>query len=333
MATVPLEHDRDALLAAGWAALPDTYRPPTYTPTLVEAQRWCKHLAETHYENFHVASWFLPERLRTHFHAVYAYCRVSDDLGDEVGDSGQSLALLDWWQRQLEACYRAPATDPSPTHPVFVALAVPIRECNIPIDPFADLLTAFRQDQTITRFATIEDVLAYCRYSANPVGRLVLYLAGYSDQERFRLSDQTCTALQLANFWQDVRVDHAKGRIYLPQADMARFKVSEAMLAEGIEQRRAPAALRDLLRYETGYARVLFKGGLPLIGMVDRELAVDLDLFSRGGLEILRAIESQQFDVLRARPSISKPRKAALLLRALAGKYLPVPPMRRGRRT
>ncbi len=315
MATAPTEHDREALLLAGWAALPPEYRPAAETPTLAEARRWCQRLCETHYENFHVASRFLPERLRPHFHAIYAYCRVADDLGDEVGDPAQSLALLDWWGHQLALCYRGQAT-----HPVFVALAPTIRDCSIPIEPFDDLLTAFRRDQTVTRFATIEDLLAYCRHSANPVGRLVLYVAGYSDEERFRLSDQTCTALQLANFWQDVRVDHAKGRVYLPQADMARFKVTEAMLAE----ERANSAVRELVRYEVGYARVLFRSGLPLIGMVDRELAVDLDLFSRGGLEILRAIEAQDCDVLRARPSISKPRKAALLLRALAGKYLPL---------
>ncbi len=323
MATTPLQYDRENLLREGWAALPPEYRPPAQAPTLAEAQAWCQRQTETHYENFHVASWFLPERLRKHFHAVYAYCRVSDDLGDEVGDAAQSLALLDWWEEQLRLCYRGEAT-----HPVFVALLPTIRACNIPIEPFADLLTAFRQDQTITRFATIEDVLGYCRYSANPVGRLVLYVAGYTDEERFRLSDQTCTALQLANFWQDVRVDHAKGRVYLPQADMARFKVTEAMLAEGIAQGRANAAVRELLRFEAGYARVMFRSGLPLIGMVDRELAVDLDLFSRGGLEILRAIEAQDYDVLRERPSISKGRKAGLLTRALASKYLPL----RGRR-
>ena len=266
------------LLAAGWAALPEAYRPPEHAPTLEEARQWCRHLTETHYENFHVASRFLPERLRPHFHAVYAYCRVSDDLGDEVGDRAQALALLDWWGQQLTACYRGEAT-----HPVFIALRPTIVSCDIPMEPFADLLTAFRRDQTQTRYESIEDLLDYCRYSANPVGRLVLYIAGYRDDERFRLSDQTCTALQLANFWQDVRVDYAKGRIYLPQADMARFKVTEAMLAEGVEQGHASAAVRELLRYEVGYARVMFKAGLPLIRMVDRELAVDLDLFSRGG--------------------------------------------------
>ncbi len=324
MATLSIDHDRVLLLAQGWAKLPALYRPPEKAPTLAEAQAWCRHLTETHYENFHVASWFLPERLRTHFHAIYSYCRVSDDLGDEVGNSAQSSALLDWWEEQLLACYGGEAV-----HPVFVALAPTIQACRIPMEPFADLLTAFRQDQAITRFPSIEDVLRYCQKSANPVGRLVLYTAGYADAERFRLSDQTCTALQLANFWQDVRVDYAKGRIYLPQADMARFKVTEAALAEGIAQRRASEAVRELMRYEVGYARVLFHSGLPLVGMVERDLAVDLDLFSRGGLAILRAIEAQQFDVLRARPSISKSRKAALLLRAVAGKYLRLP----GRRT
>ncbi len=320
MATASLHHDlneRELLLAQGWASLPAAYRPPEKPPTLAEAQDWCRRLTETHYENFHVASWFLPRRLRTHFQAVYAYCRVSDDLGDESGSSTQAAALLDWWQEQLLACYRGEAL-----HPVFVALVPVIRECGIPMEPFADLLTAFQQDQVVRRYTSIEDLLAYCRCSANPVGRLVLYMAGYSDEERFRLSDQTCTALQLANFWQDVRVDHARGRIYLPQADMARFKVSEAMLAEAVAARSATPQIRELLRYEVGYTRVMFHGGLPLISKVDRELAIDLDLFSRGGLAILRAIEEQGHDVLRARPSISKAGKAALLLRAVASKYL-----------
>ena len=312
--------DRATLLEQGWSVLPASYRPPAQAPSLAEAQAWCKHLTETHYENFHVASWFLPERLRSHFHAVYAYCRVSDDLGDEVGDREQSLALLDWWGEQLEACYCGQAT-----HPVFVALQPTIQACKIPMQPFADLLVAFRQDQSVTRFATIEDVLHYCAYSANPVGRLVLYVAGYSDEERFRLSDQTCTALQLANHWQDVRTDYLeRDRIYLPQADMARFKVTEQMMIDEIRAGRTSPQVRELIRYEVGYTRVMFGAGLPLIRMVDRELAVDLDLFSRGGLETLRAIEKQDCDVLGHRPSISKGRKAALLLRALAGKYLPL---------
>jgi squalene synthase HpnC len=312
--TAPNPSDTNNLLARGWAALPPGYRIPDSAPTLEEARAWCKHLAETHYENFHVATWFLPARLRPHFHAIYAYCRVSDDLSDEVGNTEQSLALLDLWGRELDACYEGRAR-----HPVFVALAETIRICSIPREPFADLLTAFRQDQLVTRYATMQDVLGYCRYSANPVGRLVLYTCGYSDDERFRLSDFTCSALQLANFWQDVRVDWAKDRVYLPQHEMQRFGVTDATIEQGI----TTPEFRALLKYEVEYARDLFRQGLPLIGMVDRDLAVDLDLFSRGGLEILNAIEDQNFDVLTSRPSISKRTKLQLALRAVTGKFLP----------
>jgi squalene synthase HpnC len=305
---------RDELIARGWAALPSTYRIPEVVPTLAEARAYCKRLAESHYENFHVASWFLPKALRPHFHAIYAYCRISDDLGDEVGDAAQALALLDLWGRELDACYEGHAR-----HPVFVALAETIRECSIPKEPFADLLTAFRQDQSVTRFRTMQEVLAYCRYSANPVGRLVLYACGYTDEERFLLSDATCSALQLANFWQDVSVDFAKGRVYLPQEDMQRFGVTDETIAQGI----ATPGFRALLDYEVDFARRLFEEGLPLIGMVTSDLALDLDLFSRGGLEILRAIERQDYDVLSARPAISKGRKLMLALRAVTGKALP----------
>jgi len=301
------------LIEQGWAALPAEYRMPAAAPTLAEARAWCQRLTETHYENFHVASWFLPKRLRPHFHAIYAYCRVSDDLGDETGDQEQSLALLELWGQELDACYRGETR-----HPVFVALAETIRECDIPKEPFADLLVAFRRDQRAVRMATMQDVLDYCHYSANPVGQLVLYVCGYRDEERFRLSDFTCTALQLANFWQDVREDYARNRIYFPQEDMRRFGVHEETIAAG----KLTPQFRELMRYEVEYARETMRKGLPLIGMVDRELAIDLDLFSRGGLEILRAIEEQGYDVLRARPAISKSRKAALLVRALTGKFL-----------
>jgi squalene synthase HpnC len=301
------------LIEEGWAALPSEYRMPAAKPTLAEARRWCQRLTETHYENFHVASWFLPKRLRPHFHAIYAYCRVSDDLGDETGSREQGLALLDFWGQELDACYRGETR-----HPVFVALAETIRECEIPKKSFADLLVAFRRDQRVVRMETMRDVLDYCRYSANPVGHLVLYVCGYRDEERFRLSDYTCTGLQLANFWQDVREDYGRNRIYFPQEDMRRFGVEEASIAEG----SFTPEFRELMRYEVSYARTMMQQGIPLAGMVSRELAIDLDLFSRGGLEILRAIEEQNFDVLRARPAISKSRKAALLVRALTGKFL-----------
>jgi squalene synthase HpnC len=307
------QYDRD-LVERGWSALPPEYRIPEQPPTLDQARAYCQRLATTHYENFHVASWFLPARLRSHFYSIYAYCRISDDLGDEVGNREQSLALLDLWGRELDACYRGEAR-----HPVFVALAETIRACDIPQKPFADLLVAFRQDQTVLRYPTMDDVLGYCRYSANPVGRLVLYACGYRDPEMFRLSDFTCTALQLANFWQDLSADYARGRIYLPLDEMQRYGVDEATIA-----RRDPTpAFRELLRHEVDYARRMFAEGLPLIGLVDRELAVDLDLFSRGGLEILHAIERRQYDVLTARPVISKTRKLGLVVRALYGKLMP----------
>jgi squalene synthase HpnC len=317
---MPVDVANHELIEKGWAALPPDYRIPERPPTLDEARAWCRRLAETHYENFHVASWFLPERLRPHFHAIYAYCRVSDDLGDEVGDPEASLALLDLWRHELDACYQGVAR-----HPVFVALGETIRACDIPKEPFADLLVAFRQDQTVTRFATKADVLGYCRCSANPVGRIVLYACGYRDPERFALSDQTCSALQLANFWQDVRVDYAKNRVYFPGEDMARFGVTEEMIAAA----RFTPQFRDLMRHEVAFARDLFQAGLPLMNMVDRQLALDLDLFSRGGLEILRAIERQDYNVLRARPAISKTRKAALLLRALANRFIAFPKVKR----
>jgi squalene synthase HpnC len=306
------------LIERGWAALPASYRMPAQAPTLVEARAWCQHLAETHYENFHVASWFLPQALKPHFHAIYAYCRVSDDLGDEVGDIDASLALLDFWGEELDACYAGRAT-----HPVFVALQETIRACGIPKEPFADLLTAFRQDQTKTRFATMREVLDYCRYSANPVGRLVLYACGEVNgpdrEEKFQMSDATCSALQLANFWQDVSVDWKKDRVYIPQEDMQRFGVSDATIAAGV----FTPEFRALMKHEVGYARSLFTAGLPLINRVQRDLALDLDLFSRGGLEILNAIEQRDFDVLSARPAISKKTKLSLAMRAVLCKMLP----------
>jgi len=295
----------------GWASLPPEYAIPEQAASEEEARAYCRRLARTHYENFSVATWFLPKQLRQHFFNVYAYCRISDDLGDEVGNPQASLRLLDQWEAELDACYAG-----SPRHPVFVALAETVRVCDIPKQPFTDLLAAFRQDQTVARYATFEDLIGYCRYSANPVGHLVLYLCGYRDAERQALSDFTCTALQLANFWQDVSDDYAKGRIYLPQADIRYFGVTEADIAA----QRNTAAFCDLMAFQVDRAYDWFERGLPLVKQVDRELAVDLELFTRGGQEILHAIELQGYNVLGQRPSISKSRKLALVARAALGK-------------
>jgi squalene synthase HpnC len=299
--------------ALGWSRLPEEYAIPKTAPSLAQAQEYCRRLARTHYENFSVATWFLPKHLRQDFLNVYAYCRISDDLGDEVGDPSAALALLDEWQAELDACYAD-----APRHPVFVALAETVKKFAIPKDEFSDLLIAFRQDQTVTRFETFNDVLGYCRYSANPVGHLVLYLCGYHDPERQQLSDYTCTALQLANFWQDVTVDYAKGRIYLPLEDLRRYSVNEEALA----QNRNLPAFCQMMKFEVERARQWFDRGLPLVKKVNKELSVDLELFSRGGQEILNAIERQGFAVLGRRPVISKPRKLALVARAALGKLL-----------
>ena len=189
-----------------------------------------------HYENFTVASRLLPRRLRQHVCNIYAYCRWADDLADEIGDPQRSLALLDWWETQLRDCY-----DGRAAHPVFIALSETIRKFDIPAEPFLDLLVAFRQDQRVTRYETIDQVLEYCRCSANPVGRLVLYLGRCHTPERARLSDSICTGLQLANFCQDVARDWDRGRIYLPQADCRRFGYDEAVFRPaGVQRRLSP---------------------------------------------------------------------------------------------
>jgi squalene synthase HpnC len=320
-----------------WSSLPPAYRIPDHAPSLTAAQQYCRQLARSHYENFSVSTWFLPKQLRQHFFNVYAYCRISDDLGDEVGDPRKALALLDIWQGELDATYLSLVQPPlkdvrcnvetlqpgpscvnpsGPKHPVFVALRETIREFDIPRAEFANLLKAFRQDQSITRYQTFDDLLGYCQNSANPVGHLVLYLCGYSDRERQQLSDYTCTALQLANFWQDVRVDWDKGRVYLPLESLRRFGVTESDIA----QRRFTPQFRDLMRFEVERARQWFARGLPLINKVDRALAIDLELFTRGGQEILNAIERQDHNVLARRPAISKSRKLWLVMQAAAGK-------------
>lgn len=293
--------------------MPPEYAIPEVVPSLIEARAYCERLARSHYENFSVATWFLPQRLRQHFYNVYGYCRISDDLGDEVGDTAVALRLLERWGEELQACYAG-----SPRHPVFVALSETVRMFGIPQHEFSDLLTAFRQDQSVMRYETFDDLLGYCKNSANPVGHLVLYLCGYSDAERQKLSDYTCTALQLANFWQDVSIDYLKGRIYLPLEDLRRFGVVE----EDIAGKRNTNAFCEMMRFEVARAWHWFQQGEPLIGKVSKELAIDLELFTRGGQEILNAMERQGYAVLGRRPSISKSRKLALVARAAIGRLL-----------
>jgi squalene synthase HpnC len=273
-------------------------------PSLRESRSYCRRLARRHYENFTVASWLLPRVLRPHFDNVYAYCRWADDLADEAGDPARSLTLLDWWEAELRACYRGQTR-----HPVFTALAQTIAQFRIPADPFLDLLVAFRQDQRTTRYETFEELLDYCRCSANPVGRLVLYLGECHTPERLPLADAICTGLQLANFCQDVARDWQRGRIYLPQADCRRCGYSEAMFAG----RQCNDAFRRLLAAQVDRAEQWLRRGMPLIKLLPQQLRFDVALFAHGGLAILEAIRRQDFDIWTCRPKVSRMEKLCIL--------------------
>ena len=275
-----------------------------------DAEAYTRWLATHHYENFHVVSFLLPKELHQDFYNVYSFCRWADDLGDEIGDTAESLRLLAWWQELLDRMYDRGEAD----HPVFVALRGTAERRSLPKQPFSDLIKAFVHDQTVTRYPTWEDVFYYCRYSANPVGRLLLYLCGYSDAERQKLSDATCTALQLANFWQDVSVDLKKDRVYIPLEVMHRHSYTVEDLFAGCETVHFQSVMKEIV----DRARTLFIEGLPLCNMVNRRLSLDLHLFSRGGMRVLDKIEQQDYRVLHARPAIGKVERVGLLIRTLA---------------
>ncbi len=277
------------------------------------AQAYTRWLATHHYENFNVASWLLPKELHQHFYNLYAYCRWADDLGDEIPEKERALELLNWWERELDACYEG-----KPAHPVFVALHETVVAKDVPKQPFADLLKAFRQDQAVKRYGSWEAVLDYCVYSANPVGRLVLYLCGYRDAQRQKLSDATCTELQLANFWQDVSHDLEKGRIYIPLDRAVAHGVSES----DIVGKKFSGQYVTLMKELIARTRELFEEGLPLSRKVKGKLSVDLEMFSRGGLAVLDAIEKMGYDTLNRRPKVSKGKQVRLLGRAIVAQVV-----------
>lgn len=274
-----------------------------------EALNYTRWLATSHYENFHVVSFLLPGHLHQDFYNVYSFCRWADDLGDEIGDPAESLRLLAWWRSELREMFSGRAR-----HPVFAALRGTAEKHQLPELLFDDLIKAFEQDQRQNRYRDWPDILRYCEYSANPVGRLVLMLCGYSDPERFALSDATCTALQLANHWQDVTVDLGKDRVYLPLDLLERHGCT----VEQIFERRFTPGFRAAMQEACAEAGKLFLKGLPLAGMVNRRLSIDLELFSRGGMQVLRKIARQDYDVLKGRPVITKLERAGLLLGAIA---------------
>jgi squalene synthase HpnC len=296
----------------GFAAELERFGPQSrFAPVGPEQGRaYCRRLAQTHYENFSVATLLLPRRLVPHFHAVYAYCRWADDLGDETGGGEESLRLLAWWREELLRCY-----DGSPRHPVMAALMPTICRFNIPQAPFLDLLTAFEQDQRVKEYDSYAQLLAYCKNSANPVGHLVLYLCESYTPENARLADCVCTGLQLANFWQDVSRDYDIGRVYVPAEDRRRFGYTDADL----RARRFTPAFADLMAFEVERARQLFHAGEPLIERVPGDVQLDIELFIRGGQAILGRIEAQGYNVWHARPEVPKWEKAALLARAAWG--------------
>lgn len=284
---------------------------PVAAYSIEESHRYCRQLSQTHYENFRVVSWFLPKRLHQDFATLYSFCRWSDDLADEIGNSRKSLLLLDWWRQQLDLCYSS-----GPTHPVMISLQQTIFRHNVPIQPFEQLLSAFGQDQVKIRYATRHEILDYCSRSANPVGRLVLRLSEADCPENIALSDAICTGLQLANFCQDMARDAANDRIYAPADLQTHFGVGESMILA----RQSTPELRAMLKQWTVEARSFFLDGSRLIERVPDWLRVDIDLFVRGGLASLTAIERQDFDVWRQRPTVSKSCQAKLLLQAALSK-------------
>ena len=288
--------------------------------SLADSLSYTRRLARSHYENFQLVSRLLPRRLHQDFFNVYAFCRWADDLGDEIGDTERSLVLLEWWREELADLYAGRVR-----HPVYVALRETVEKHDVPEEPFTDLIRAFVQDQTVTRYADDDELAAYCRYSANPVGRLVLHLCGYTDEGRRGLSDLTCTALQLTNFWQDVARDRAIDRVYIPIDRMESHHYSVEMLDEDLRRGRARPAFQALMRSLVGDAERLFQKGLPLADQVDRRLAVDLELFSRGGLAILELIRRQDYDTIRQRPKLGKLGRLSLLLRVATRRLLTHP--------
>ena len=297
------------------------YGPTTAAKAVSEedARGYCRQLAQSHYENFTVVSRLFPRRLYQHLCNVYAYCRWADDLADEhsshdprggdISRGEMATMLLDWWEGLLDAAYAGEAA-----HPVFVALIETIREFDVPRQPLADLLVAFRRDQIQTRYETLDELLTYCEKSANPVGRLVLCLGRCATAENVRLADSICTGLQLANFWQDVKRDYDGGRIYIPEELCRRHGWDEARFAAG----KCDQAFRDLLAPLVIDAGARLAAGQRLVQEVPHDLRLAVQLFIGGGRAVLAAIERSGYDVWSRRPTVSRLTK----LRLVATSYL-----------
>lgn len=278
---------------------------------IAQSHRYCQQLATQHYENFPVGSLLIRKNLRPHVHTIYAFARTADNFADELApqNPGQALANLQEWDQHLDQSVAGHAN-----HPIFIALAKTIRQFDLPPQLFHDLVHAFRQDVTVRRYHTMENVIQdYCRYSANPVGRLVLLLHGYRDEKLMQLSDAICTALQLANFWQDIAIDLKKDRIYLPQVDMQEFGVTEEQLAH----HELTPQFQALLRHEITYARQLFGKGVTLLTHLRGRLRWEIRATWLGGMGILDRIERVGYDIFRRRPQWNKWERVGLFLKAI----------------
>jgi squalene synthase HpnC len=277
--------------------------PVPTTGDLAAAEAFCRDVASRHYENFTVATRLVPPRLRQHLANVYAYARWSDDLADEAASPAEAARDLAAWRQGLEACFAG-----RPGHPVYVALAETIRQTGLTIEPFADLLDAFEEDRAFdaagvaVRYADRDELVAYCRRSADPVGRIVLALEGCRNATLVAMSDCICTGLQLVNFWQDMRRDRLAGRVYLPLDDMRQHGVTEAML----DAPRAAPRLKELVRAEVAWAREQFDAGEPLVGVAPPALRPAIGMFLAGGRAVADAIERAGCDTLARRPTVGK---------------------------
>jgi len=290
----------------------ERFAPPDGAPpgpwTVEAGYRWCERMAANHYENFPVASKFLPAHLRPHVAAIYAFARTADDFADEPRFEGRRSQALAAWGQLLESSYHREVQ-----HPVFIALRDTVRRHGIPIGALKALLTAFQMDLTKHRYATFTELLHYCQHSANPVGQLVLFVHGHARPELHGFSNEICSALQIANFLQDLSVDIPRGRMYLPEEDLVHFGV----VREDLIGKRATRAFKELMRFEVARTRAMFFRGQPLIRQVSPGLSMELDATWRGGMAILQRIEDLEFDTLSVRPTLEKLDMAGIALRSL----------------
>ncbi len=285
---------------------PDGAPPGPWTKEA--AYRYCERLATNHYENFPVASRFVPAPLRPHVWAIYAFARTADDFSDEPRFEGRRREALDRWELYLEASYHRDVD-----HPIFLALRDTVRRHNIPIGPLKALLTAFRMDLTKARYASFQELRQYCTHSADPVGQLVLYVHGHRQPELHRFSDEICSALQIANFLQDLSVDIPRGRCYIPQEDLIHFGVTWDQLQSG----RHTCEFKELMCFEVARVRTMFLRGRPLIRKVSPGLSLELEATWRGGMKILDLIEARDYEVLDYRPTVDKRDVAGIAGRSL----------------